>query len=184
MERLLPVLLLLACTDPVKNGGSERVYDDTSSPDVADTDTDTDTDTDVDTDSDTDTDTDADTDPTGGTNFVPTCDEQIPADVIVVDSNMADDAAGASYWVCSHKILSYSGTGARIYVENSADVVLNGDGNTVWLLSNSELAALTGPNHALLEAGADINDESANGIQLTQCPAINYDYSIAPPGGC
>ena len=188
MKRVLPALLLLACTDPAKNGGSVRVFDTaTSVTDVADTDTDTDADadSDTDTDSDTDVDTDTGTVPTGVTTiFLPSCDEQIPADVIVVDSNMVETTPDASYWVCAHKVLSYSGTGAKIFMENSADVVLNGTDNFVWMQSNSDLAAFLDPNEVLHEPGAAINDESAAGITLTQCATINYDYSIAPPGGC
>ena len=121
---------------------------------------------------------------TGGTtSFVPTCVVVIPADVIVVDNTLADATDGANYWVCRQEVLSYSGTGAHIFVENSADVVLNGQDSFVWLQSNSDLAAFDSPNTILHESGAAINDTT--GLNpLTLCTEIIYDYSLAPSPGC
>ena len=121
---------------------------------------------------------------TGGTtSFVPTCVVVLPADVIVVDSTMNDATDGASYWVCRGEILSYSGTDAHIFVENSADLVLNGQDSFVWLQSNSDLAAFDSPNTVLHEPGAAINDTTGLNL-LTLCPEILYDYSLAPSPGC
>ena len=178
--RAVLLALMMGCTNPAKNGGSVRVVDTAQGVDFGDADTDADADTDTDADAD----ADSDTDTTDTDTAVPTCDEQLPADVIIVDSNIADDQDGGSYWVCAHKILSYSGTGARIYVENSADVVLNGTHNTMWMHSNSDIAILQDPNDIVHEPGAAINDESVNGADLLACPVVTFDLSLLGTGGC
>jgi hypothetical protein len=110
------------------------------------------------------------------------CTVQLPYDTIVVSSTTSSSEIGASFLVCAHKVLSYSGEAGRIFVENTADVVLNGPNNAVWLPASADLAAFQDPNTVVHEVGASITDDSPNGLTLIECATITYDLSLMPTG--
>ena len=126
---------------------------------------------------------------TGGTGSPPGtfsggCGVVIPPDATVVDS---DDGSGDDFkvfWVCSHAVLSYWGSNSWIILEDSAEVVLNGTDNVVWMTSNAKAAVFVDPNEVIHEPSATINDESNYGVVLNQCGTLSYDISQAPANGC
>lgn len=117
---------------------------------------------------------------TGGTSGA--CVVPIPANTTVVDSNQSHSAAG-NYWVCAHEVLSFSGSGATIFVDDQSDLVVNGQNNTVWITSRGDMALFQSNNTVNWESGAAVNDE-VGGNTLIECTSLTFDLTNAPSPGC
>ena len=118
---------------------------------------------------------------TGGTTSATPCTVSIPATATVLDNGGLLNGAAAEWWACRNTVVSVTAPGHVVFLE-SADIVVNTTGTTIYAKSGTNIEVFDGPNTYILEDGAE--DPGATAGTVTWCPVLTYDLSNAPTPGC